>query len=188
MGQGRAAEAADAFALADAIGDAAGVSIERRPAAHLPWHPGRCAELVVDGVVVGYAGELHPAVLERSGLPPRTCALELDLDALPLRESRPVPTVSPFPAVLQDVSVSVPRTIPAASVESALRAGGGELLEDIALFDVYEGAQVGEGRKSLTYALRFRATDRTLTEDEASAARDAAVASAAESVGAVLRS
>lgn len=187
-GQGRAAEAADAFALADAIGDAAGVSIERRPAAHLPWHPGRCAELVVDGVVVGYAGELHPAVLERSGLPPRTCALELDLDALPLRESRPVPTVSPFPAVLQDVSVSVPRTIPAASVESALRAGGGELLEDIALFDVYEGAQVGEGRKSLTYALRFRATDRTLTEDEASAARDAAVASAAESVGAVLRS
>ncbi|WP_225729543.1 MULTISPECIES: phenylalanine--tRNA ligase subunit beta [unclassified Nocardia] len=187
-GPGRAAEAADAFALADAIADAAGVGIERRPAAHLPWHPGRCAELVVDGVVVGYAGELHPAVLERSGLPPRTCALELDLDALPLRESRPVPTVSPFPAVLQDVSVSVPRTIPAASVESALRSGGGELLEDISLFDVYEGAQVGEGRKSLTYALRFRATDRTLTEDEASAARDAAVAAAAESVGAVLRS
>ncbi|MBH0780280.1 phenylalanine--tRNA ligase subunit beta [Nocardia bovistercoris] len=186
-GQGRAAEAADAFALADVIADAAGARIERRPVAHLPWHPGRCAELVVDGVVVGYAGELHPAVLERADLPPRTCALELDLDALPLAEARPAPLVSPFPAVFQDVSVSVDRSVPAASVESALRGGGGDLLEDIALFDVYEGAQAGEGRKSLTYALRFRAADRTLTEDEASAARDAAVAAAGAAVGAVLR-
>ncbi|MEV0360476.1 phenylalanine--tRNA ligase subunit beta [Nocardia sp. NPDC050697] len=186
-GPGRQAEAADAFALADAVGDAAGVTIERRPAAHLPWHPGRCAELVVDGAVVGYAGELHPAVLERAGLPARTCALELDLDALPLRDTRPVPVVSPFPAVLQDVSVTVARSVPAATVEAALRDGGGTLLEDIALFDVYEGAQAGADRRSLTYALRFRAPDRTLTEDEASAARDAAVAAAASAVGAELR-
>lgn len=186
-GDGRPAEAADAFALADAVADAAGVVIERRAGAYLPWHPGRCAELVVDGVVVGHAGELHPAVLERSGLPPRTCAFELNLDALPLREDRPVPVVSPFPAVLQDVSVSVEKAVPAAQVETALRSGGGELLEDITLFDVYEGAQAGEGRKSLTYALRFRAPDRTLTEDEASAARDAAVSAASEAVGAVLR-
>ncbi|MBF6414978.1 phenylalanine--tRNA ligase subunit beta [Nocardia cyriacigeorgica] len=186
-GEGRPAEAADAFALADAVADAAGVVIERRAGAYLPWHPGRCAELVVDGVVVGHAGELHPAVLERSGLPPRTCAFEVNLDALPLREARPVPVVSPFPAVLQDVSVSVERAVPAARVESALRSGGGELLEDITLFDVYEGAQAGEGRKSLTYALRFRAPDRTLTEDEASAARDAAVSAASAAVGAVLR-
>ncbi|QLY33820.1 phenylalanine--tRNA ligase subunit beta [Nocardia huaxiensis] len=186
-GPGRPVEASDAFALVDAIADAAGVSIERRSAAHLPWHPGRCAELLVDGVVVGHAGELHPAVLERSGLPPRTCAVELDLDALPLREIRPAPVVSAFPAVLQDVSVSVEKATPAAAVESALRTGAGELLESISLFDVYEGAQAGEGRKSLTYALRFRAIDRTLTEDEASAARDAAVANAAATVGAVLR-
>ncbi|MGW5316871.1 phenylalanine--tRNA ligase subunit beta [Nocardia thailandica] len=186
-GPGRAVEAADAFALVDAVADAAGVTIERRAGAHLPWHPGRCAELVVDGTVVGHAGELHPAVLERAGLPPRTCALELDLDALPLTEARPVPVVSPFPAVLQDVSVTVAESVPAAQVESALRTGGGDLLEDIALFDVYAGAQAGEGRKSLTYALRFRAPDRTLTEDEASAARDAAVASAASAVGAELR-
>ncbi|NEW41609.1 phenylalanine--tRNA ligase subunit beta [Nocardia cyriacigeorgica] len=186
-GDGRPAEAADAFALADAVADAAGVVIERRAGAYLPWHPGRCAELVVEGVVVGHAGELHPAVLERSGLPARTCAVELNLDALPLREDRPVPVVSPFPAVLQDVSVSVEKTVAAAQVESALRTGGGELLEDIALFDVYEGTQAGEGRKSLTYALRFRAPDRTLTEDEASAARDAAVSAASDAVGAVLR-
>lgn len=187
-GPGRAAEAADAFALADVIAEAAGVRIERRPGKYLPWHPGRCAELVVGDTVVGYAGELHPGVLERSGLPPRTCAVELDLDALPLTESRPAPAISPFPAVLQDVSVSVPAEVPAAAVETALRSGGGELLEDIALFDVYEGAQAGEGRKSFTYALRFRAGDRTLTEDEASAARDAAVAAAADAVGAVIRS
>lgn len=187
-GQGRQADAADAFALADVVGDAAGVRIERRQGAYLPWHPGRCAELVVDGVVVGHAGELHPGVLERAGLPPRTCALELDLDALPLRETHPAPAISPFPAVLQDVSVTVERTVPAADVESALRAGGGELLEDITLFDVYQGEQVGADRTSLTYALRFRAPDRTLTEDEASTARDAAVAAAANAVGAVLRS
>lgn len=187
-GPGRAAEAADAFALADVVAEAAGVELERRPGKQLPWHPGRCAELTVDGVVIGYAGELHPGVLERSGLPPRTCALELDLDALPLREARPAPAISPFPAVLQDVSVSVAQDVPAAEVETALRSGGGELLEDIALFDVYAGAQAGEGRKSLTYALRFRAADRTLTEDEASAARDAAVAAASDAVGAVIRS
>jgi len=186
-GPGRQVESADAFALVDAVADAAGVVIERRAAAYLPWHPGRCAELLVDGTVVGHAGELHPAVLERTGLPARTCAVELDLDALPLIEARPAPIVSAFPAVLQDVSVSVEKSVPAATVESALRGGGGDLLEDIALFDVYEGEQAGEGRKSLTYALRFRAPDRTLTEDEASAARDAAVAAAGESVGAVLR-
>ncbi|NUP27937.1 MAG: phenylalanine--tRNA ligase subunit beta, partial [Nocardia sp.] len=187
-GPGRAAEAADAFALADVIAEAAGIELERRPGKKLPWHPGRCAELTVDGTVVGYAGELHPGVLERSGLPPRTCALELDLDALPLRDSRPAPAISPFPAVLQDVSVSVATEVPAGAVETALRSGGGELLEDISLFDVYAGAQAGEGRKSLTYALRFRAADRTLTEDEASAARDAAVAAASDAVGAVIRS
>lgn len=186
-GPGRAVDATDAFALVDAVADAAGVVIERRSAAYLPWHPGRCAELLVDGVVIGHAGELHPAVLERSSLPPRTCAIELDLDAIPVRETRPTPVVSAFPAVLQDVSVSVDKSVPAAAVESALRTGAGELLEKISLFDVYEGAQAGEGRKSLTYALRFRAIDRTLTEDEASAARDTAVAAASAAVGAVLR-
>ncbi len=83
-GPGRAAEASDAFAAAETIARAAGVQLERRAAQYLPWHPGRCAELLVDGVVVGHAGELHPAVVERAGLPPRTCAFELDLDALPI--------------------------------------------------------------------------------------------------------
>ncbi|MFC4605289.1 phenylalanine--tRNA ligase subunit beta [Rhodococcus kronopolitis] len=187
-GPGRPADATDAFAAAQTIADAAGVVLERRAAQYLPWHPGRCAELLVDGVVVGHAGELHPAVLERAGLPPRTCAVELNLTALPISESLPAPRVSPFPAVLQDVAVVVDATVPAAAVESALRAGAGELLEGIRLFDVFEGEQVGAGRKSLAFALRVRAADRTLTEDEASAVRDAAVAAASAAVGAQLRS
>ncbi|MBD0322981.1 MAG: phenylalanine--tRNA ligase subunit beta, partial [Aldersonia sp.] len=187
-GPGRAAEAADAFAAAQTVARAAGIELQLRAAQYLPWHPGRCAELVLDGTVVGHAGELHPAVLERLELPPRTCAMELNLDALPIVAARPAPVVSGFPAVLQDVNVVVDRAVPAAAVESALRTGAGELLEDLRLFDVYEGAQLGENRKSLTFALRFRATDRTLTEDEASAARDAAVAAAADAVGAALRS
>jgi phenylalanyl-tRNA synthetase beta chain len=186
-GSGRAADATDAFAAADTVARAAGVRLERRAAQYLPWHPGRCAELLVDGVVVGHAGELHPAVVERAGLPARTCAFELDLDALPIVELLPAPVVSPFPAVLQDVAVVVADEVPAAQVEAALRSGSGELLEDIRLFDVYTGSQVGEGHKSLAFALRFRAYDRTLTEDEASAARDAAVAAASAAVGAELR-
>jgi phenylalanyl-tRNA synthetase beta chain len=143
--------------------------------------------VVVGETVVGHAGQLHPAVVERTGLPKGTCAVELDLDAVPIVETLPAPKVSPFPAVFQDISVIVGDETAAASVVDAVRDGAGELLEDVRLFDVYTGPQIGEGRKSLTLALRFRAADRTLTEDEASAARDAAVAAAAERVGAVLR-
>jgi phenylalanyl-tRNA synthetase beta chain len=169
------------------IGRAAGVELTLRPAQHLPWHPGRCAEVLVGDTVVGYAGQLHPAVVERSGLPVGTCAVELNLDAIPLTESLPAPAVSPFPAVFQDVALIVSEGVAAQNVIDAVREGAGELLEDIRLFDVYTGPQIGEGRKSLALALRFRAADRTLTEDEASAARDAAVAMAAQRVGAEQR-
>ena len=186
-GAGRAVEAADAFEAVRVIARACGVEVTLQPAQHLPWHPGRCAEVVVDGRVVGHAGQLHPAVIERSGLPKGTCALELDLDAVPVAETLPAPRVSPFPAVFQDLSVVVDAAVPAQAVIDAVREGAGELLEDVSLFDVYTGPQVGENRKSLTLALRFRAADRTLTEDEASAARDAALSAAADQLGAQLR-
>ncbi|MGV0718992.1 phenylalanine--tRNA ligase subunit beta [Mycolicibacterium sp. XJ662] len=186
-GPGRPAEASDAFEAVRLIGRVTGVDLVLRPAQHLPWHPGRCAEVLVGDIVVGHAGELHPAVLERSGLPKRTCAVELDLDAVPVVERRPAPAVSPFPAVFQDVSLVVDADVSAQSVIEAVREGAGPLVEDVRLFDVYAGPQIGEGRKSLTLALRFRAPDRTLTEDEASAAREAAVQAAATRVGAVQR-
>lgn len=186
-GPGRAAEAADAFEAVRTIGRACGVEVALRPAQLLPWHPGRCAEVLAAGEVIGHAGQLHPAVIERSGLPNGTCVVELDLDAVPLAETLLAPMVSPFPAVFQDVSVVVESGVAAQAVFDAVRDGAGALLEHAELFDVYSGPQLGEQRKSLTFALRFRAGDRTLTEDEATAARDAAVACAAERVGAVLR-
>ncbi|MGZ6880794.1 MAG: phenylalanine--tRNA ligase subunit beta-related protein, partial [Mycobacteriaceae bacterium] len=113
--------------------------------------------------------------------------MELDLDALPVREVLVAPVVSPFPPVLQDVALTVGAAVPVADVEQALRSGGGELLEDVRLFDVYSGTQIGEGKRSLAFALRFRARDRTLTESEATVARDGAVAAATAATGAVLR-
>jgi phenylalanyl-tRNA synthetase beta chain len=186
-GPGRPVEARDAFEAVRVIGRAAGVELTLQAAQYLPWHPGRCAAVVIGDTVVGHAGQLHPAVVERSSLPKGTCAVELDLDAIPITEAMPAPAVSPFPAVFQDVSLIVGEDIAAQTVVDAVRDGAGELLEDVRLFDVYTGPQIGEGRKSVTLALRFRAADRTLTEHEASAARDAAVRTATDRVGAVQR-
>ncbi|MFF9487388.1 phenylalanine--tRNA ligase subunit beta [Streptomyces sp. NPDC014676] len=193
-GKGRAADWADAVEAARTVAREAGAELGVRKGQYGPWHPGRCAELTVtvDGAerVIGHAGELHPRVLKTLGLPARGCAMELDLDALEqVGDGIPqAPGISTFPVATQDVALVVDAFVPASDVEAALREGAGELLESIRLFDVYENAeQLGEGRKSLAYALRFRATDRTLTVDEASAARESAVALAGDRTGAVLR-
>ena len=104
------------------------------------------------------------------------------------RDVVPGPDFSSYPVAKEDVALVVDEHVTAAAVEAALRDGAGALLESIRLFDVFTGEQIGAGKKSLAFALRFRAPDRTLTEAETSAARDAAVASAAERVGAVQRS
>ncbi|MGX5208608.1 phenylalanine--tRNA ligase subunit beta [Streptomyces violaceus] len=194
-GKGRPADWADAVEAARTIAHEAGAELVIRKGQYGPWHPGRCAELAVtvDGAerVVGHAGELHPRVVKALGLPARTCAMEIDLDAVEAAgdATAAAPRISTFPVATQDVALVVDAFVPTVDVEAALREGAGELLESIRLFDVYENVeQLGEGRKSLAYALRFRASDRTLTVDEASAARDAAVALAGERVGAELRS
>ena len=186
-GKGEPAGWADAVQAARTVAAASRVEVEVRSADMPPWHPGRCAELRTGGRVVGHAGELHPKVIEELGLPRRTCVMELDLDAVPLPDSRPAPSISAYPPVLQDVALVVPDDVPAADLATSLREGGGELVEDVALFDVYTGDQVGEGKRSLAYKLRFRASDRTLTVEEATAARDAAVAVAKDRFGAALR-
>jgi len=156
-----------------------------------PWHPGRAAELLLDGRRVGLAGELHPRVVAALGLPARTCAAEANLDVLVAaavaRGPLPAPVVSHFPPASVDVALVVADGVPAADVQAALREGAGSLLESVRLFDVYTGPQVGEGRRSLAYALRLRAPDRTLTDVEVLGARDAAVAEAGRRVGAQLR-
>ncbi|MEV7286564.1 phenylalanine--tRNA ligase subunit beta [Streptomyces sp. NPDC093252] len=193
-GRGRPADWADAVEAARVVAREAGAALVVRAGQYGPWHPGRCAELavVVDGAerVVGHAGELHPRVVKSLGLPERTCAMELDLDAVAAAGDGVLraPRISSFPVATQDVALVVDAGVAHADVEAALREGAGELLEGIRLFDVYVNEeQLGAGKKSLAYALRFRAGDRTLTVDEASGARDAAVAVAGERVGAVLR-
>ncbi|MEO7979289.1 MAG: phenylalanine--tRNA ligase subunit beta [Sporichthyaceae bacterium] len=187
-GPGRAATWSDAVEAARTVASEARVEVTVRADQHAPFHPGRCAVLLRDGTVVGHAGELHPRVVAALGLPERTCAMELDLEALGERtDPVPAPRLSTYPLATQDVALVVDAHVPAAEVEAALRDGAGDLLESVRLFDVYRGSQVGEGKESLAYALRFRAPDRTLTVEEATAAREAAVAEAGRRVGAVLR-
>ncbi|MFH8345539.1 phenylalanine--tRNA ligase subunit beta [Streptomyces sp. NPDC018045] len=192
-GKGRPATWADAVEAGRTVAREAGVELIVRQDQHAPFHPGRCAALlaVIDGeeVLVGNAGELHPRVTKALGLPERTGAMEIDLDRLERAGQGVVqaPRISTFPVATQDVALIVDASVPAADVAAALRSGAGDLLESLRLFDVFTGEQVGEGKKSLAYALRFRAPDRTLTADEASAARDTAVAAAVEKTGAVLR-
>jgi phenylalanyl-tRNA synthetase beta chain len=190
-GPGERAGWQHAMRLADLVGRAVGLDLERRPAEQTPWHPGRCAAIVLPGtgVVIGHAGELHPRVVEAFGLPQRTAALELNVDVLlaAAPEIGEVPPLSSHPVAKEDVALIVDVEVTAAEVQAALRAGAGPLLESVHLFDVYTGPQIGEGRKSLAFALRFRAPDRTLTDAETAAARDAAVAQATRDTGAVQR-
>lgn len=190
------AEPADwrhAVHLALTAAAALGLDLGRRAAQREPWHPGRCAELFVTTgdaeVVIGHAGELHPRVTRAYGLPERACAVEFDLDAMMAAAPRggEVQPLSAFPLTKEDVALIVDAQVPAAAVQQALVDGAGELLETIRLFDIYTGSQIGEGKKSLAFALGFRAPDRTLTEAEAAESRKAAVARAAELCGAVQR-
>jgi len=150
-----------------------------------PWHPGRCAELIVNGKAVAHAGELHPRIVAAYGLPERSVAFAVALGALPDSALVRPTTVGTMPAAVQDVALIVESTVSAADVEGALRAGAGDLLESITLFDRYD--KIGDGKISLAFTLVFRAQDRTLTGEEVSAMREAATAVAAAKFGAVVR-
>jgi phenylalanyl-tRNA synthetase beta chain len=150
-----------------------------------PWHPGRCAELIVDGKAVAHAGEIHPRIVAAYGLPERSVAFAVALSALPVSALVRPTTVGTMPAAVQDVALIVDSNVSAAEVEGALRDGAGELLESITLFDRYD--KIGDGKISLAFTLVFRAQDRTLTGEEVSAMREAATAVAAAKFGAVVR-
>ncbi|MCH6232064.1 phenylalanine--tRNA ligase subunit beta [Microbacterium sp. CFH 31415] len=184
-----AAELGDALDAVRAIGAAAGVSIDVAQGQRAALHPGRTGALSVAGTEVGYVGELLPAVAEASDLPGRVIVAELDLDLiLSLAGERVVAaSLSGYPAATQDVSLVVAADLPASEVRAALLEGAGELLESLRLVDDYRGQGIEAGTKSLTFALRFRAADRTLTAAEATEAKLAGVAAAAERFGATLR-
>ena len=153
-----------------------------------PWHPGRCAALLLDGTVVGHAGELHPRVARSYGFTGRVAAAEIDLDAL----IDGAPDVGPRPQLLdvpgrQGGPRARRRRRHAVSGRARRAAQASPLIESVRLFDVYTGDQVPAGKKSLAFALRLRAPDRTLTDEDISAVREAAVAAAVAAAGATLR-
>ena len=185
-GKGRPYDWNDAIEFVESILLACNVpwAIERSDFA--PWHPGRCAELLVNGVPVAHAGELHPRVVASFGLPMRSCAFVVNLSGIPEHEVLAAPSVGTMPVAVQDIALIVDETVTSAQVVEALKSGAGEMLESVVLFDRYD--KIGEGKISLAYTLTFRAPDRTLTGTEISQMREAAVEAARAKVGATLRS
>ena len=187
MGQGREASWADAVEAARVVAQVWGVELTVRAAELAPWHPGRCAELRVGGRVVGHAGELHPAVVRGAGSA-QAHLRHGDRHGRP-PAGRPPVRVPCLAVPARAVGRGTGRRLRRARRRRRRGAAVGrrQLLEDLRLFDVYTGEQLGEGKRSLAYALRFRAADRTLTVEEATAARDAAVEMAAQRCKATLR-
>ena len=184
---------ADAVTAVRQLAASLAVDIRVAQGEHRALHPGRTAELFVDAptgsVPVGFAGELLPSLAQKHDLPRVVAVAEVNLDAL-IEHSRKDIAVAPIvsmPAATQDLSLVVPVAVPAAEVLAAVIEGAGELLEHARLVDDYRGTGLDDGEKSLTFALRFRAPDRTLTAAEASDAKNGAIALAAERLGAALR-
>jgi len=159
------------------------------PAEYAGFQPGRGAAVVVDGVQVGAVGEVDGGVLTALELVPPVVALELDLDRLlaSTRRDRTFRPPSPYPPSNIDLAFVVAEDVPAGNVAATLREAGGELLEEARLFDVFHSDALGPGRKSLAYALRFRAPDRTLTDDEVGGLRQRGIDAVTKAHAAKLR-
>ena len=152
--------------------------------------PGRAAEMMANGAVVGWVGEVHPLVVDAFGAEPPVVAFELDVAALvraarPARDYVDVPT---FPAVTVDQAFVVAEDVPHEKMVQVMTSAGGKLLESVALFDVYRDAErVGAGKKSMAYSLVYRAPDRTLTSEEVERAHGKLVSKVEKATGAEIR-
>lgn len=183
------ADWADAIDAAQQLAWALSARLEVSQGNHAAFHPGRTAQLSLNGTVVGVAGELHPEVVAQAHLKGAVAAFEVDLDALIELAPRAADAhgLSTFPAATQDLTVLVAAETPAGEVLRTIEEGSGELLEHVRLVDDYRGQGIEEGQKALTFALRFRANDRTLKAEEASEAKLAGVSAAAVKFGATIR-
>jgi phenylalanyl-tRNA synthetase beta chain len=186
QGKQRSYDWSDAVAAVEVLLTLMGLEFKIERSDLAPWHPGRCAEFIVDGKAVAHAGELHPRVVSEFALPERSAAWGLNLDALPASPLVSPKPVGVMPAAVQDIALVVDAKVSAAELTQALRDGAGELLESIELFDRYD--KIGDGKVSLAFTLIFRAPDRTLKTEEVSAAREAAAAEALKRCGAIVRS
>ena len=194
MGTRRAVDWSDAAEAVHRIADRIGARLrfDQPAAADVPaqWHPGRYARVMAGDVFVGHVGELHPHVNEALGFPAHSAAFELNLtDLFGTLTGKPVQAkpVSTFPPVKQDLAFTVDDAVTADELEHTIREAAGDVLESIRLFDVFTGEQVGEGKKSLAYAVVFRAVDRTLSPEDSEAIRTRIVEACASRLGAQLR-
>ena len=135
---------------------------------HFAFHTGRCARITIDDEVIGYAGEIHPDVLENYEISKKVYLAELDLDIILDKASRKIEfkPLPKFPSSDRDLAIVVDEKVLAADVITVIREIGGKLLEEVELFDVYQGSQIESGYKSMAFSLVFRAEDRTLTDKE----------------------
>ena len=179
----------DAIALAASVVAATGSELVVKQGRTKGFHPGRTAELFIHETSIGFAGELDPQLTTEKDLPRRVAGLEINLDAVyaAAPEVRQATPIFGYPAATQDLSLLVGLDVPAGEVLRTIEQGAGSLLEQVRLIEDYRGDNLPEGQKSLTFALRFRATDRTLTQAEASESRDAAVELAGKQFGATIR-
>lgn len=184
---------ADAIDAARLFADSVDASLVVRQGEHQAFHPGRTAELFIESagelVSVGFAGELLPELVQDLHLPGRVGAVEVNLETMiALAPTAPrVEGVSTYPAATQDLTLLVPVEVTAHDVLVAVSEGAGPLLDEITLVDDYRGTSAGEGTKALTFALKFRAPDRTLKAEEATEAKLSGVALAQERYGAALQ-
>ena len=135
-------------------------------------HPGRQANIIYDGVVIGYMGEVHPTVAANYGIGDRVYVAVLDMPLIVEKATfdRKYEGIAKFPAVTRDISMVLPKEILVGQVEEVIATRGGKILENYELFDIYEGSQIKEGFKSVAYSLSFRAKDHTLTDAEITSA------------------
>ena len=135
-------------------------------------HPGRQADIIYSGTMIGYIGEVHPAVADTYGIGERAYVAVLDIPAVLefATFDRKYEGIAKFPAVSRDISMVVPKHVLAGEIEHILEQRGGKILESYHLFDIYEGSQIKDGYKSLAYSVTFRAKDKTLEEAEITAA------------------
>lgn len=154
------------------------------------YHPGRSATILVKGQPAATLGELHPAILRELGIKKRVYALELPLTGalLEQRASRRFSELPRFPASTRDLAVVVPKAARALDIERTIRKAGKELLASVSVFDVYEGPQVGDDKRSVAFSLVFRSPERTLQDAEVAAAMDAIMAAVKDQHGATVRS
>jgi len=151
-------------------------------------HPGRQANILYDGVVVGYLGEVHPDVADTYGIGTKAYVAVIDMPEVVERATfdRKYTGIARFPAVTRDISMVMPKEILAGQVEEVIEKKGGAYLESYGLFDLYEGKQIQEGYKSMAYSITFRAKDKTLEDAEVTKAMDK-ILGALESLGIELR-